>query len=435
MVVRFEQRGTAYESHADAQCGTPFDAFFSFSWWHDRLWSLNRRFTMRHPTTLQDALPPSQIVRTAWSKDPSGALIPTEEQVIGHGEDPRIAIVGGRPIGLFRANPGDAANYYCYDFALERLTALHTADPWFTFGKNWAPFEENGGLCAVHSFSPFRTLRIDSNSGAITERSSARQPICPRAIHDGYSMLRGGTNALLHEGHLIGLGHATFVNWQHAPFQWEATQDGTVDVRFEPKFNLFPETGHAIVDPTSLHQDDQGQYWLGLCVSERDWFYDQIFRHYLVPVTVNAATQDIDIGDHLLEIGSQLSPTTFFVAEDMHCEVPSRILPYNGRALLSAGIGTVSPALPLPSGRYALAVRYQGSGTPHETCGRIDLGRSFPGSYDLTKQWDLPGTGDAISRIIFEFDWTEDGRTRFLFRSERTGPNSLTVYDFQLRKA
>ncbi len=84
----------------------------------------------------------SRIVVRRWREDESGL---TCESVmdIGSGNDPRVTVVDGRAIVLFRGAINSEHPYYMFDIGKNRLMPVAVDEPWFIYGKNWMPFDNN----------------------------------------------------------------------------------------------------------------------------------------------------------------------------------------------------------------------------------------------------------------------------------------------------
>jgi len=430
--MKFRRLNGGYEYKVQALYGEPFDCFFSFAEWNGKLWSVHRHHSMYPPHLWPQSFDNyvSDVIVTRWKTDTHGDLIAASTRVIGRGSDPRLSMVGGRPIALFRGALHANHDYYCYDFALERLIALNTTDPWFEFGKNWVPFDDSGRLGAIHGFSPLRILKIDSNSGLCRTTQFLPHPIEPRS-HDNFSTLRGGTNALRYGDFLIGLGHATFATWKHYPYQWCIGVANQLEVSFNQDFAPLVAAGFNIIDPTSIHSDGEGSLWLGLCASERDWFYEQSFVNFLSPIDL-----DLTTSPPKLQISSKqfdkTPPCLFLIADAFASEVQTEPAPYSGRTIYEPGIGIVGPFNYLASGTYRLCLRYRAPAEQNADVGRLDLGLSIPGHYSELNQWKLWGSHDKVVDFCAEFEWEPREDERFALRVHGNGEVPLTAYDLRI---
>ncbi|WP_157862123.1 hypothetical protein [Methylobacterium sp. Leaf361] len=216
----------------------------------------------------------SRIILTEWSEQSFG-LMRLVEIDLGSGNDPRIVTVGGRPIVLYRGALHDQTQYYLYDMETRKTLAIQIEDDWFEYGKNWIPFDADGMIGAVHSFAPFRILQIDPNNGKGRIVAENRNSFNPKAAHDNFNIFRGGSNALKMGNKLLGFGHATFNPWRHHPFLWEMSDDKVLITSASVDFDAIYCRGFGIIDPTSLFYGSDERIVLGICGSERDWFFDR----------------------------------------------------------------------------------------------------------------------------------------------------------------
>ena len=100
------------------------------------------------------------------------------------------------------------------------------------------------------------------------------------AAHDRYTMLRGGSNAMVAGSTVIGLGLLRAVETIIAGSVGGAR---SVDADEHLLRVGLRAMGFNIVDPTSLFMFGDRLH-LGPCCSEREWFYGQRFLNLLVAV-------------------------------------------------------------------------------------------------------------------------------------------------------
>lgn len=427
----FSHTAAGYEYTVAARYGQPFDCFYAFVWWSGSLWSAHRRHVIFDP----DAWPKdaenhvSDIVLTRWDWG-AETLIACDEMVIGPGNDPRVALVGGRPIVLYRAPFGSAAEYFLYDVAAKRNIQVIIEDPFFRYGKNWVPFDDDGGLGAVHGFDPFRLLRIDPETGLGRVVQESRQVCTPRAFHDRYCMFRGGTNPVRVADRLVGFGHATFDSYRHHPFLWQATQGELTSLAMSFDFDPLIRAGFNIIDPTSLFQDGSGNLYVALCCSERDWFYEQMFLNLVLPVTVTnvsdeAVTLQVDTRAFLARPAVQLR-----TADRLPSTLPSQAVPYGGRRVEGkSGFVAFGPYESLAAGRYRFSFRYRSEATADIHCGWADVCICVPGSSKPVMRIDLPGTEGRIVTAHLECDMAMAAGQVHETRVYSNGVAALAFYD------
>ena len=77
---------------------------------------------------------------------------------------------------------------------------IEVASPHFAYGKNWQPFLMGDELFIVHELTPFRVLGVDVANGRATIVREVDVSFKLRSLHQSYPMLRGGCNAVCHNG-------------------------------------------------------------------------------------------------------------------------------------------------------------------------------------------------------------------------------------------
>lgn len=423
----------AFLRTTNASCGALFDCFYAFTYWRGAFWSANRRHRMFEPDRWpnDDASYTSRIILTEWYEEPIG-LVPLREVNLGPGNDPRIALVGGRPIVLFRGTIHDKEPYYLYDVAAEKMIPIKIKDQWFTYGKNWVPFDDNGQLGAVHSVSPVRLLRIDPASGIGRVTSEHENSFDPKAAHDDFSMLRGGTNARKLGGRIIGLGHATFRPWRHHPFAWVIEPDGTCSTLSSADFDPMVRAGFGIIDPTSLIELPDGRLFIGVCGSERDWFFDQSFVEALLPSTLSTSEHGVRLTVDA-SVFDSFAPTVSLIASDLPTGLPTTIVPYGGRYTIpQEGFLSFGPYTSLAAGRYRLTFRYRADGPPETECGWADGCVCIPGYASSLGKITLFGTSNETRRVSLDIDVALASNERFSIQVHLNGALSVTIYDVKV---
>ncbi len=227
---------------------------------------------------LQDS---SNILSTYHLAD--GRLELKDERTLGHGTDPRVVSDDKMAFvfQLMRRDADQEKSFYRVlklpdevSFDIEDVDGL-------PLGKNWQPFLKDGKLYAVYGFDPLTVLEISEGGRTKVVASKPTQlDIFPP--HQRFSMFRGGTNGVMaDDGCLYGVGHTTVRNFRHDIFMWRLDSSWNLDIRLSPDTIELNERGFLITDPTSLFVHD-GALYLGLALSERDWYFEQKFADILI---------------------------------------------------------------------------------------------------------------------------------------------------------
>jgi hypothetical protein len=430
--MRFIKRDHLYEYALNAVCGEQFDCFFSFVRWEGHWWSAHRRDSMFDPEEWATASEkkPSEVVVVKWRHD-GDDLVVDHEHVVGFGNDPRIAMVGGRPIVLFRAAYNQEHEMLLYDISANVLQPVIIGDPWFKYGKNWMPFDDGGQLGAVHGFNPVRILCINLQDGRGEIVRDLPTTFTPRSAHDRFAMLRGGSNVLSHDGILFGLGHATIATYNHVPFSWVLNEKGKMSISIQSDFDELFEAGYNIVDPTSLAEGDDGRYYVGLCCSERDWFFDQKFLNILSPISVNFESHALSVD---LETYAREPKVRMHTADLLNCNIPNTTALYAARRVEAVGFPIFGPFEKIESGRYVFCFRYRSEASQVIQCGWIDATICLPGMPTSVGQHPIFGTEGKISTASFECDFPIQPHAAYEVRLFSNGVSAMTVYDVRLIK-
>lgn len=288
------------------ELGDLADAFASFFFLDDRLYSVHRRFNLNLPdTALEKSTYTSEIVLSDYERA-GDVFRRRSERLLCLGEDPRVVSDGRHAYIVCRGGLHEAPDggEFCKLVVLpeKREVPIRLPDGLAT-GKNWQPFLKDGKLFVIHGFAPLTIMEIDK---------TGRAEICHRrqtelwlpASHDGYTMLRGGSNGLTIGDNVVGLGHITIKPNDHRPFLWLLDRSSTVRVVLPVDFIGLREKGFNIVDPTSLALFD-GKLFLGLTASEREWFYGQRFLNILVeiPLSGRDLMDSLENGSFFAELG------------------------------------------------------------------------------------------------------------------------------------
>ncbi len=264
-----------------------------------------------------------------WREGQDGALERHGRRRIAPGYDPRIVSDGVRAFGLFSGVPaasGGQAAPVAYDILADRLIEIQTPVG-LPVGKNWQPFLRDGALYVVHELAPLRILQIDLENGVsrTVEETPFNLPIS--ALHQPYSMFRGGSNPIvLENGAVAGVGHATIRRHRHAAFLWERHADGNVVFAFHSLFSKFADHGYNLVDPNSLFIDRAGRLVLGVTACPRDVGHEQPMECLLLrfggePRAGASLSQFLERRAHVGTTEEpNLAAATFF-CEEMPCAI------------------------------------------------------------------------------------------------------------------
>jgi hypothetical protein len=277
-----------YHSDTFAIVGDYHQYFYSFCVLNGSFYSLNARFPvlpyyrMAEPVFLDD-----QVFVTRYARA-GRTLEPIDRYAIGRGGDPRVVSDGHNAyavIILVEDNPRDGRKLgaLVYDLNRRRTVPIQVEGDGFQYGKNWQPYLLDGELFIVHELTPLRVIKVDVESGRadiLHERDISFKLPC---FHTPYPMFRGGSNAVARDGLLLGVGRGTSQRYRHHPFLWCYKDVGELDILFTEFFYAFHKCGYNIIDPTSFFFDD-GDLYLGLCCSERDWAHDQLVSNFLLRV-------------------------------------------------------------------------------------------------------------------------------------------------------
>lgn len=264
--------------------GDRADAFRAFAVLGGEVISVHRRFRLHRTDQLfqsrsldSDVVLTRRVLKSGWFR-------PAREEVLGQGSDPRIVSDGIHAYVVYAdylADHGFRGVFRVVELPSRQSCVYEHTD--FPMGKNWQPFLRDGRLFVLHGFAPARVIELcrDGRIETVTELETDHDQIAP---HDGYTIFRGGSNGVRGpSGDVYGFGHFTFTNYTHAPFPWRLTQDGTVQCGDAMMFPAFRAQGYHLHDVTSyfIHEDHA---YLGLTLTERDWFHAQRMVNVLLRV-------------------------------------------------------------------------------------------------------------------------------------------------------
>lgn len=195
------------------------------------------------------------------------------DELFGGGEDPRLFVINESPAAVYVSWEG-GPDWRIWLSRFGHSKTELTIDGYK--GKNWVPVVSKGELYVVRSLDPICILAVETTSGVCT-------PYVGKLAPD-IGSLRGGGNALTHEdGTIYGFGHQTLNPNRHRIFAYDLGEK-------DPDRQLIfpdppPELADAgILDPTSHWIDGNGQEFITVCASEREWNSYQLIRHAIVRV-------------------------------------------------------------------------------------------------------------------------------------------------------
>ena len=267
-------------SESFSNIGEITDCFYSFFLLEHQLYSVHRRHRLfsyeNWPETEKDVT--SQIIYTAYKG--KNHSTPVSEKILHSGNDPRVVSDNEKAFVLSQGCLHSRIAYYL-TILPDNTTLKLSLGKGVQWGKNWQPYLRNGELFVIDSISPFRVNKIDITTGFVSLLKEIPTDFTLAAMHDNYSILRGGSNALVEKKTLYGWGHATTRPYIHIPYVWERNED-QVSVSFLQIHSVFRELGYNIVDPTSFFHWDGEHFALGVSCSQRDWFHSQWFLNGLL---------------------------------------------------------------------------------------------------------------------------------------------------------
>ena len=261
------------------------NCFYSFFLLNKTLYSVHRRhrlFSPDHwPKNESDNL--SQIILTEYiHKNPQQI---SSEKVICNGNDPRVVSDGNRAFVLSEGAVHSDVNYVLTILPEEKNIPIQLGAG-VSKGKNWQPLIKDDELYVIDSISPFRENKIDLSTGIITKETEIDSDFNIVASHDNYSILRGGSNAILHADTIYGWGHATVKSYSHIPYIWKYNSNGVVTSFLNIHF-VFKNNGYNIVDPCSFFEWDKEHFAFTLSCSQSEWFHPQWFLNALILINKN----------------------------------------------------------------------------------------------------------------------------------------------------
>lgn len=257
------------------------DYFFAYAMWNESLYSTNTRYPTKLWTEFNSRnVHNEQVTLTRYDWDEQ-AWVSAETIDLGQGGDPRITSDGDLAYALIIGSFYSGSKLIVYDFKTGERIPIQMANPMEHIGKNWQPFIRDGELFAVHSLNPFRIVKIDLNrrhAEFVSEHGADFKIHCD---YESFTIFRGGANVVVSGDQLLGIGRTTTSRVRHTPFFWTFTHEGQFSFTFCELFQPLLELGYNIIDPTSMFYHN-GDLYLALACSERDWVHTQIVSDYLL---------------------------------------------------------------------------------------------------------------------------------------------------------
>jgi hypothetical protein len=356
--------------------------------------------------------------------------------VLFSGEDPRVVSDGQRAFILCRTFDASGQSPAEYKLAIlpEEVERDIVPPPLLKGGKNWQPFLRNGRLFAVWSFAPLTVVEITHQGLMHVIHQCATEFWLP-AAHDRYTMLRGGSNAVVAGDTVIGLGHLTRCRDDHRPFCWVLDPSMQMTLSFSSTFFGLRAKGFNIVDPTSLFMFGDRLH-LGLCCSEREWFYGQRFLNLLVelPCSDVAALSGPSCAEMFVELAGSCLETLpcsrTFIPGDLPHQIARRQVDGGVESEHEAGCLVYGPYEAIEcDGAQVAALTYRASSGCHRSAGRFEVSCSRDGRDDVLAAVDLGGTSGRIATV--ELPFCTSGRLGWLLETrvfaEGHGLNILSI--------
>ncbi len=411
-----------------ASIGQSTDCFYSFFYLDQTLFSVHRRHRLfsyhNWPRSQSENL--SQIVLTGYANKDPGKI--ESEEVLCDGNDPRVVSNGSEAFVL-----SEGAVHSGVDFTLTRLPSREQTrlkrGPGVPPGKNWQPFLRDGRLCVVDSIAPFRTKQINITSGEVTRSQEWPLDLDLPAAHDDYPILRGGSNAILHEDTLYGWGHATVRPYMHQPYIWKLSDAGPT-VSFLNLHGMFRDRGYSIVDPTSFFEWDADHFALGLSCSQRDWFHPQWFLNVLVLIEKHVFFRTTPFALNCDTLRSSI----IFHADDLDSLIDS--VSQNGGISNNGHKGCLvcGPSRTIDlSKRWAIELCYSSMAATSKRVGDFDVLLNIDGVDRIVASTHIFGTVGESQRVRLTFDLRHAAGSALIQTRVFTRRRSaVTAYFFEL---
>jgi hypothetical protein len=387
------------------------DAFYAFFVLNGRLASVHRRFNLDLPgVSHTPARYRSVIVLTTYLPSRHG-IHPESERVLFPGEDPRVVSDGTRAFVLCRVFDPEGTRAAEYKLAIlpDGVERDIVPPALLRGGKNWQPFLRHGRLFALTGFSPLTVVEITEQGRMHVVHRSDAEFWLP-APHDRYTMFRGGSNAVVNQKQVFGLGHLTRCRDDHRPFWWALGKSMRMTIGFSSAFFGLRAKGFNIVDPTSLFLFD-GRVHIGLCCSEREWFYGQRFLNLLIalPCPDVEAFFDPDGAEMLAKLTdpcmAALPRSRTFIPRNLKSKIPWQEAGGGVQSHGEAGCLLYGPYEPIDreSAQHAAVTYLTSLNGRTQRAGRFEVSCCRDGNDDVLAAIDLPNTSGHLETITLPF--------------------------------
>lgn len=337
----------AFYEENETQLGEKANIFRAFFIQNGKLKSVHRRFNLlpihAHASSKNWA---SDIIYTSYKKKRSffkqkGTFWrESDQRPLTTGVDPRVVSEGQDAYVVFLDLDPDQNLRHKYRVVHlpSNETTYYESVPNLPLGKNWQPFIRDGRLFVLHGFAPCAVFELKPNG--VAELVFANdQGFSTPVSHDNYSIYRGGCNAIQGvDGKFYGYGHANYDCYLHSIFPWSLDSTNKVVCEDVFAFKALTDKGYHIHDVTSFFQYEESLY-MGIALSERDWFHTQRFADILLQTPLNGRPvsevwNDPDAWNIDDEDISQLSAVkTYFPSDswtDIDCTTPFATCKSNG---------------------------------------------------------------------------------------------------------
>jgi hypothetical protein len=387
----------------------------------------------------------SSVIILSEYSDKDGSLEKLSEVPLTQGEDPRVVSDGRHAFivcfyGSYKTS-GNTTSIKVIQLPsrLEyHANLLDNLKP----GKNWQPFIKEGILHVVHGFSPFIILKFDGSGTAQIEHCCDTE-LSISAAHDGYTMFRGGSNGLTLNSGVVGAGHLTTSRHEHRPFIWGISESKGLRAIIPTKSSGFREKGFNIIDPTSLFFWKESLY-IGICASEREWFFGQRFWNLLVQVpaaSITESTATIEQATELIENGlsgigarGDIPASITIIPGQLHSDYPLSRTTDGISSTDAEGCLAYGPYLKVKHDRDYVAIVAYSCGHVHgtEELGVFDISISLEGTVETLAEYRLHGTDGKLSE--FQVTFSTAGKTGFFLETRIFANKSsrLEIFDIRL---
>jgi len=434
----------AWMQCSEFQLESRAETFYAFFLLHGRLMSVHRRFNLDLPhNSLSAERYASEIILSEYTED-GGQITRKMESLLCQGEDPRVVSDGTRAYVLCR--PGihedsqSAGHYRLVALPDRVVTGIHLPQE-MQAGKNWQPFIQAGRLLVVHGFDPVTLFEIRED-GSLGQMNREVSQFAIPAAHDGYTMVRGGSNGVEEEGVVYGLGHMTVRRYDHRPFFWTLNHKRQIYLHIPPGFLGLREKGFNIVDPTSLFLMN-GRVYLGVAASERDWFYPQRFLDMLVEFPLSAVSElaSFSRSPVAVELDSPewhcLPASRTIFPEDLCHQIQVDVTPGGIRSRGDSGCLIHGPYLPVREpGNFVASLTYSSPcAMEDEQVGSFDISFYLDGESRGEAACPMYGTNDRPLTLELPFSTDQHVGTLLETRVHASGNAQIEIFNIRIMQS